>query len=93
MEMTVEIHALGASIEMFVSNNDRRHLLVWPLMRPLSQYIQDALDAGVVIQACSSALRDRSLMPQDLIAECGQVIGMVSMLERATAPDTTVLTY
>lgn len=93
MEMNVSIHALGASVELFVSSDDRRHHPVSPLNRPLSQYIQDAVDAGVEIHLCSSALRDRNLNPEDFAVGYCQVIGMVSMLEAVTSPDTTVLTY
>lgn len=93
MDMSVSIHALGASVELFVSKDDRRHLPVSPLNRPLSRYIQEAVAAGVEVHMCSSALRDRNLSPADLVDGCNQVIGMVSMLEAATAPDTTVFTY
>lgn len=93
MDMHVEVHALGPSVELFVTQDQRRHRPVSPLMRPLSTYIQEALEAGVEVHACSSALRDRHLEPTDLLEGCQRILGMVSMLERATAPDTTVLTY
>ena len=93
MDMNVAIHALGACVELFLANDERRHLPVSPLNRPLSQYIQEAVDAGVIIQLCSSALRDRNLSPLDFVDGCNQVIGMVSMIEAATASNTTLLTY
>jgi predicted peroxiredoxin len=93
MDMHVEVHALGASVELFVHHHPKRHYPVSPLGRPLSVYIQDAIEAGVEMHVCSTALRDRRLEATDLVAGCHGVLGMVSMLERATDLDRTVLTY
>ena len=93
MDWPVEIHALGASVELFVRDNAARHQAVVPLNRPLSAYIEDAIRSGVKVYLCSTAMRDRGLEPVDMLAECQSVIGMVTMLERVAQADTTVLTY
>jgi predicted peroxiredoxin len=93
MDWPVEIHALGASVELFVRNNTARHYAVAPLNRPLSAYIEDATRSGVKVYLCSTAMRDRGLEPEAMIEGCQSVIGMVAMLERVAQTDTTVLTY
>ncbi len=93
MEWPVEIHALGASVELFVRENVARHHTVAPLNRPLSAYIEDAIRSGAKVHLCSTALRDRGLAPEDMLDGCQSVIGMVTMLERLAQADTTVLTY
>jgi predicted peroxiredoxin len=93
MDWPVEIHALGASVELFVRDNAARHQVVAPLNRPLSAYIEDATRSGVMVYLCSTAMRDRGLVPADMLEGCQSVIGMVTMLERVAQPDTTVLTY
>jgi hypothetical protein len=93
MEWPVEIHALGASVELFVRENAARHHTVAPLNRPLSAYIEDAIRSGARVHLCSTALRDRGLAPEDMLDGCQSVIGMVTMLERLAQADTTVLTY
>ncbi len=93
MDWPVEIHALGASVELFVRDNAARHQVVAPLNRPLSAYIEDATRSGVKVFLCSTAMRDRGLVPEDMLEECQSVLGMVTMLERVAQPDTTVLTY
>lgn len=93
MDMHVEIHATGQSVELFVQNDPRRHQPVAPTNRPLSEFIEDALRTGVKIHACSTAMRDRHLEITDLIDGFGEVIGMVTMIERATQDHTTVMTF
>ncbi len=93
MDWSVEIHALGASVELFVRDNAARHHTVAPLNRPLSAYIEDATRSGAKVYVCSTAMRDRGLAPEDLLEGCQSVLGMVTMLERLAQPDTTVLTY
>jgi predicted peroxiredoxin len=93
MDWPVEIHALGASVELFVRDNAARHQTVAPLNRPLSAYIEDATRSGVKIYLCSTAMRDRGLEPTDMLEECQSVLGMVTMLERLAQVGTTVLTY
>jgi predicted peroxiredoxin len=93
MDMHVEVHVLGASIEMFVKNNDKRHQAIPPLNRKLSEFIDDAVRTGVRFYACSTAMRDRHLELSDLTEGFGEVIGMVTMLDRATQENTTVLTF
>ncbi len=93
MDMDVEIHALGASVELFVDANTARHPPVAPLNRSLSEYVDDALRMGVRLYACSTAMRDRQLESVHMIQGFTEIIGMVSMLERATQSDVTVLTY
>jgi predicted peroxiredoxin len=93
MDWPVEIHALGASVELFVRDNAARHQVVAPLNRPLAAYIEDATRSGVRVYLCSTAMRDRGLVPEDMLEECQSVLGMVTMLERLAQVDTTVLTY
>lgn len=93
MDWPVEIHALGASVELFVRDQVARHQPVAPLNRPLSAYIEDATRSGAQVYLCSTAMRDRGLQPTDMLEGCQTIIGMVSMLERLAQPDTTVLTY
>lgn len=93
MDWPVEIHALGASVELFVRDNTARHYAVAPLNRPLSAYIEDATRSGVKVYLCSTAMRDRGLEPEAMIEGCQSVIGMVAMLERVAQTDTTVLTF
>jgi predicted peroxiredoxin len=93
MDWPVEIHALGASVELFVRDNAARHQTVAPLNRPLSAYIEDATRSGVRVYLCSTAMRDRGLEPTDMLEGCQRVLGMVTMLERLAQADTTVLTY
>jgi predicted peroxiredoxin len=92
MNMSVEIHAIGASVELFL-NNPKAKPVIQPLGRLLSEYIQDALRSGVKIYPCSTALRERGMTSSDLMEGLGEVIGMVSMLDRASQPNVTVLTY
>ena len=93
MDWPVEIHALGASVELFVRDNAARHQTVAPLNRPLSAYIEDATRSGVRVYLCSTAMRDRGLEPTDMLEGCQSVLGMVTMLERLAQVGTTVLTY
>ncbi len=93
MDWPVEIHALGACVDLFVRDNTARHQAVAPLNRPLSAYIEDATRSGAKVYLCSTAMRDRGLAPTDMLEGCQSVIGMVTMLERVAQADTTVLTY
>ncbi|MFM1869667.1 MAG: hypothetical protein RLY99_411 [Pseudomonadota bacterium] len=93
MDMEVEVHVLGASVEMFVKNNERRHQAIPPMNRRLSDFIDDAMRTGVKFYPCSTAMRDRHLQLSDLIDGVGEIIGMVTMLDRSTQENTTVLTF
>jgi predicted peroxiredoxin len=93
MDMDVEIHALGASVELFIQDNPARHQTIPPMNRRLSDFIDDAIRAGAKIHACSTAMRDRQLVKEDMIAEFGEIIGMVTMLDRATGDGVTVMTF
>lgn len=93
MDMDVEVHALGASVELFVRDNPSRENPVPPLGRPLGAYVEDALRAGARLYACSTAMRDRGLYPERMIEGFDGIVGMVSMLERCTEPGVTVLTF
>lgn len=93
MDMDVEIHALGASVELFIQDNPARHQTIPPMNRRLSDFIDDAIRAGAKIHGCSTAMRDRQLVKQDMIAEFGEIIGMVTMLDRATGDGVTVMTF
>ncbi|QWD80179.1 DsrE family protein [Polynucleobacter sp. MWH-Spelu-300-X4] len=93
MDMHVEVHVLGASVEMFIKDNPARHQTIPPMNRKLSDFIDDAVRTGVQFYACSTAMRDRQLSLEDLTDGFGEIIGMVTMLDRATQENTTVLTF
>ena len=93
MDLDVELHALGASVELFVRDNPMRERLVLPPGRALSAYVEDALRAGARIYACSTAMRDRELGTDRMIDGFSEILGMVTMLERSLAEDVTVLTF
>lgn len=93
MDMHVEVHVLGASVEMFIKDNPARHQTIPPMNRKLSDFIDDAVRTGVQFYACSTAMRDRQLSLENLTDGFGEIIGMVTMLDRATQENTTVLTF
>lgn len=93
LDIDVQVHMIGASVEMFVKSNRLRHQVVTPSDRPLSDFIDDAIRTGVKFYPCSTAMRDRNLQLSDLIDGVGEIIGMVTMLDRATQDNTTVLTF
>lgn len=93
LDIDVQVHMIGASVEMFVKNNERRHQKIPPMNRQLSDFIDDAIRTGVKFYPCSTAMRDRNLQLSDLIDGVGEIIGMVTMLDRATQDNTTVLTF
>ncbi len=93
LDIHVQVHMIGASVEMFVKNNERRHQAIPPMNRRLSDFIDDAMRTGVKFYPCSTAMRDRNLQLSDLIDGVGEIIGMVTMLDRATQDYTTVLTF
>ncbi|MFM8760227.1 MAG: DsrE/DsrF/DrsH-like family protein [Polynucleobacter victoriensis] len=93
LDIHVQVHMIGASVEMFVKNNERRHQTIPPMNRRLSDFIDDAMRTGVKFYPCSTAMRDRNLQLSDLIDGVGEIIGMVTMLDRATQDNTTVLTF
>ena len=93
MEIDVELHALGASVELFVRDNPSRENPVPPLGRELGAYVEDALRAGARVYACSTAMRDRGLHPERMIDGFSEILGMVTMLERCLGPDATVMTF
>lgn len=93
LDIDVQVHMIGASVEMFVKSNQLRHRVVTSSDRPLSDFIDDAIRTGVKFYPCSTAMRDRNLQLSDLIDGVGEIIGMVTMLDRATQDNTTVLTF
>ncbi len=93
MNMNVEIHVIGSSVDLFIKDNPKNQQILAPSMRPLSAFVEDAIRTGVKIKVCSTALRDRQLELTDLFEGVAEVIGMVTMIDLATDPNTTVLTY
>jgi predicted peroxiredoxin len=93
MNMDVEIHVIGSSVDLFIKDNPKNQQILAPSMRPLSAFIEDAIRTGVKIKVCSTALRERQLQIADLFEGVAEVIGMVTMIDLATDPNTTVLTY
>lgn len=93
MNMDVEIHVIGSSVDLFIKDNPKNQQIVTSSNRPLSAFIEDAVRTGVKIKMCSTALRERQLELGELIGGVSEVIGMVTMIDLATEPDSTVLTY
>jgi predicted peroxiredoxin len=93
MNIDVEIHVIGSSVDLFIKDNPKNQEILAPSMRPLSAFVEDTIRTGVKIKVCSTALRDRQLELKDLFEGVAEVIGMVSMIDLATDSNTTVLTY
>jgi predicted peroxiredoxin len=93
MNIDVEVHVIGSSIDLFIKDNPKTQQIVSSANRPLSAFIDDAIRTGVKIKVCSAALRDKHLELDDLVEGVSEVIGMVAMIDIATDSNTTVLTY
>ncbi len=93
MDIDVEIHVIGSSVDLFVKANPKNQQILAPSNRPLSAFVEDAMRTGVKVTVCSTALRDRQLELTDLVDGVSEVIGMVTMIDLATDSNTTVLTY
>lgn len=93
MNIDVEIHVIGSSVDLFIKANPKTQQIVSPANRPLSAFIDDAIRTGVKVKVCSTALRERQLELVDLVEGVDEVIGMVTMIDLATDSNTTVLSY
>ena len=93
MNIDVEIHVIGSSVDLFIKANLKNQQILTPSNRPLSAFIEDAIRTGVKIKVCSTALRERQLELVDLVEGVDEVIGMVTMIDLATDSNTTVLSY
>ena len=93
MNIDVEIHVIGSSVDLFIKDNSKNQQIIAPSNRPLSAFTEDAMRTGVKVKVCSTALRDRRLEIGDLVEGVTEVIGMVTMIDLATDSNTTVLTY
>ena len=93
MNIDVEIHVIGSSVDLFIKANLKNQQILTPSNRPLSAFIEDAIRTGVKVKVCSTALRERQLELTDLVEGVSEVIGMVTMIDLATDLNTTVLTY
>jgi predicted peroxiredoxin len=93
MNIDVEIHVIGSSVDLFIKANLKNQQILAPSNRPLSAFVEDAMRTGVKVKVCSAALRDRQLELTDLVDGVSEVIGMVTMIDLATDSNTTVLTY
>ena len=93
MDIDVEIHVIGSSVDLFVKANLKNQQILAPSNRPLSAFVEDAMRTGVKVKVCSTALRERQLELTDLVDGVSEVIGMVAMIDLATDSITTVLTY
>jgi predicted peroxiredoxin len=93
MNIDVEIHVIGSSVDLFTKANPKTQQILAPSNRPLSAFVEDAIRTGVKIKVCSTALRERQLELTDLVDGVSEVIGMVTMIDLATDSNTTVLTY
>ena len=92
MDIDVEIHATGFCVAFFMKDQPHLDQLVSSSNRPLRDYVEEAMSCGAKVCLCSMALRDRDIT-QPLLRDGVEIIGLVTMLERSTAPDTTVLVY
>jgi predicted peroxiredoxin len=93
MDIEVEIHVIGLSVDLFIKANPKTQQILAPSNRPLSAFVEDAMRTGVKIKVCSAALKERQLELLDLVDGVSEVIGMVTMIDLATDSNTTVLTY
>ena len=93
MNIDVEIHVIGSSVDLFIKDNPKTQQIVSPANRPLSAFIDDAIRTGVKVKVCSTALRERQLELVDLVEGVDEVIGMVTMIDLATDSNATVLNY
>jgi predicted peroxiredoxin len=93
MNIDVEIHVIGSSVDLFIKANLKNQQILTPSNRPLSAFIEDAIRTGVKVKVCSTALRERQLELVDLVEGVDEVIGMVTMIDLATDLNATVLTY
>jgi predicted peroxiredoxin len=93
MNIDVEIHVIGSSVDLFIKTNLKNQQILAPSDRPLSAFIEDAMRTGVKVKVCSTALRERQLELTDLVDGVSEAIGMVTMIDLATDSNTTVLTY
>jgi predicted peroxiredoxin len=93
MNIDVEIHVIGSSVDLFIKANLKNQQILAPSNRPLSAFVEDAMRTGVKVKVCSTALRERQLELADLVEGATEVIGMVTMIDLATDSNTTVLTY
>jgi predicted peroxiredoxin len=93
MNIDVEIHVIGSSVDLFIKDNPKNQQIIAPSNRPLSTFIEDAMRTGVKVKVCSTALRDRQLELSNLVEGVTEVIGMVTMIDLAIDSNTTVLTY
>jgi uncharacterized protein len=93
MDVEVEMHIMGAAINLFVKGNKVNYQDLPLLSKSTIDLISDAIRIGVKFYPCTGALRDRSLVPADLMDGLGESIGMLTMLERTLSDDVRVLTY
>ena len=55
--------------------------------RPISEFIRNALDAGVEFFVCSASLELNDMTPDDLIEEVDNLVGSVFLTERGLESD------
>jgi predicted peroxiredoxin len=55
--------------------------------RPLSQLIQETLEAGVRFQVCAAALKLNDMTPEDLIEEVEDLVGPSFLITRGLEAD------
>ena len=55
--------------------------------RPISQFMQNALEAGVKFFICSASLELNDISPNDLIDEAENLVGSVFLTERGLESD------
>jgi len=93
MNIDVEIHVIGSSVDLLIKDNPKTQQLIISSNRPLSAFVEDAIRTGVKFKVCSAVLRERQLELAGLVEGVTEVIGMVTMIDLATDSNTTVLTY
>ena len=93
IDVEVEVHIMGEAIHLFVKGNKVNYKDLPLLNKSSIGLISDAIRIGVKFYPCSGALRDRALVPTDLVDGLGESIGMLTMLERTLSDDVRVFTY
>ena len=100
MDIEVEIHAVGASVELLRRDTWQEALeagaqTVNPAMssRDFVSQIREMRALDIELFVCSAALAEASLRLSDLIPEVSGVRGAAALLVAGLAPDTRLLTF
>ena len=83
MDCEVEIHFAADAVRLLVPGVAARTFASAGRTRSVYDHMQDAAQLGARLLACSMALHERGLAPQDLIAECAGAAGATAFVARS----------